>query len=61
MSDLVNEAVKPALTEDLEDLSPFEERAEEPNLPLERVLKDLIPSTKRASRSCARAGPRFIC
>ncbi len=41
MSDLVNEAVMLTLAEDVEDLSAFEERAEEPNLPFESVLKDL--------------------
>lgn len=41
VSDLVNEAVKLRLTEDAEDLASFEERAHEPNLPFEEVLKDL--------------------
>ena len=41
VSDLVNEAVKLTLSEDVEDLSAFEERAQEPNLPFESVLKDL--------------------
>jgi len=41
VSDLVNEAVKLHLAEDAEDLAAFEERAHEPNLPFEDVLKDL--------------------
>ena len=41
MSDLVNEAVQLTLSEDVEDLSAFEERSQEPNLPFENVLKDL--------------------
>jgi len=41
ISDLVNEAVKLRLSEDAEDLAAFEQRAHEPNLPFEDVLKDL--------------------
>jgi len=41
MSELVNEAVKLTLAEDGEDLAAFEERAAEPNLPFEDVVKDL--------------------
>ena len=41
ISDLVNEAVKLSLAEDAEDLAAFEERALEPNLPFEEVLKNL--------------------
>ena len=41
ISDLVNEAIRLSLTEELEDLAAFEERAEEPNLPFEDVLKEL--------------------
>jgi len=41
LSDLVNEAVKLALAEDAEDLAAFEERASEPDLPFEDVVKDL--------------------
>jgi hypothetical protein len=41
MSELVNEAVKLRLAEDADDLAAFEERAAEPNLPFENVLKDL--------------------
>ena len=41
MSELVNEAVKLALAEDAEDFAAFEERAAEPNLPFEDVVKDL--------------------
>ena len=41
LSELVNEAVKLTLAEDAEDLAAFEERATEPNLPFESVVKDL--------------------
>ena len=41
ISDLVNAAVKASLFEDAEDLAAFEERASEPDLPFEDVLKDL--------------------
>ena len=41
VSDLVNEAVKLSLAEDAEDLAAFEERAYEPNLSFEEVVKDL--------------------
>jgi plasmid stability protein len=41
LSDLVNEAVQQSLAEDGEDLAAFEERASEPSLPFEEVVKDL--------------------
>jgi hypothetical protein len=41
ISDLVNDAVKMSLAEDAEDLAAFKERAREPNLLFEDVLKDL--------------------
>ena len=41
LSELVNEAVQLALAEDAEDLAAFEERASEPNLPFESVVRDL--------------------
>jgi len=41
LSELVNEAVKLSLAEDAEDLAVFEERAREPNLMFENVVKDL--------------------
>ena len=41
ISDLVNSAVREALTEDSEDLATFRARAKEPNLDFESVLKDL--------------------
>ncbi|GKT09954.1 hypothetical protein DSTSK_32590 [Desulforhabdus sp. TSK] len=41
ISDLVNEAVRLRLAEDAEDLLAFQERGPEPNLSLEKVLKDL--------------------
>ncbi len=41
VSEVVNEAVRIALREDQEDLSAFEERANEPNLSYEDLLKDL--------------------
>ena len=41
MSRIINDAVRLSLAEDAEDLAAFEERAHEPNLPFESVLKDL--------------------
>lgn len=41
VSDIVNEAVKLSLAEDAEDLAAFEERAMEPDLIFEDVLKEL--------------------
>jgi len=41
LSDIVNEAVKLSLLEDAEDLAAFEERASEPSLSFEEVVKDL--------------------
>ena len=41
LSALVNEAVELTLAEDAEDLAAFEERATEPYLPFESVVKDL--------------------
>ena len=41
ISELVNDAVKLTLAEDAEDLGVFEERATEPNLRFEDVVKDL--------------------
>lgn len=41
LSEIVNDAVKQSLAEDVEDLAAFEERAHEPSLAFEVVLKDL--------------------
>ena len=41
VSDIVNNAVRLSLSEDAEDIAAFEERANEPNLSFEDVLKDL--------------------
>ncbi len=41
LSSLVNEAVRFSLGEDADDLAAFAERAGEPDLVFERVLKDL--------------------
>ena len=41
LSVLVNEAVRSTLAEDAEDLAAFCERASEPSLPFESVVKDL--------------------
>jgi len=46
VSDLVNDAVKVSLAEDAEDLAAFHERASEPNLSFEKVVKDLKRSGK---------------
>lgn len=41
ISDLVNDAVRASLAEDAEDLAAFEERAAEPSVPFERMVRDL--------------------
>ena len=41
VSDLVNAAVRRSLAEDAEDLAAFRDRAAEPDLSFEDVLKDL--------------------
>ena len=41
ISDLVNEAVRQSLAEDAEDLAAFDDRAWEPDLPFEDVVKEL--------------------
>lgn len=41
ISDLINAAVRQSLAEDAEDLAAFEERAKEPSLSFEAVLRDL--------------------
>jgi plasmid stability protein len=41
LSDLVNDAVQIALREDEEDLAAFRERAHEPTLTYEELLRDL--------------------
>lgn len=46
LSELVNEAVRMSLAEDAEDLAAFDERAGEPNLPFEAVVKELRRSGK---------------
>ena len=46
VSELVNEAVKLSLAEDADDLSAFEERAAEPEMPFEDLVKDLRSSGK---------------
>ncbi|MHC4472421.1 MAG: CopG family transcriptional regulator [Planctomycetota bacterium] len=41
MSELVSDAVRKSLSEDAEDLAAFEERAGEPNLRFEDVVREL--------------------
>ena len=41
MSDLINEAIKEALSEDAEDLLAFEERASEPVISYDQMVKRL--------------------
>jgi hypothetical protein len=41
VSDIVNEAVREALSEDAEDLSAFDERADEPLISYEEMVKRL--------------------
>lgn len=46
ISDLVNDAVKSTLSDDAEDLAAFQERAGEPSLSFEEVVKSLKRSGK---------------
>lgn len=46
ISDLVNDAVKISLAEDLQDLEAFAKRAKEPSFDFKNVLKDLKKSGK---------------
>ena len=46
LSDIVNEAVRAALREDLEDLAAFEDRVAEPIISYEALLKDLKANGK---------------
>ena len=41
ISDLVNEAIKEALSEDAEDITAFEERAKEPLISYDEMIKRL--------------------
>jgi len=41
MSEIINEAVREALAEDAEDLAAFEERANEPLISYEQIVKRL--------------------
>jgi hypothetical protein len=41
ISDIVNDAVRLSLADDADDLAAFEDRASEPNLDFETVVKDL--------------------
>ena len=41
ISDIINEAIRFSLAEDAEDLAAFEERAKEPLVPYETLLKEL--------------------
>jgi hypothetical protein len=41
LSELVNEAIRWSLAEDAEDLAAFQDRASEPSLPFEQVVKEL--------------------
>ncbi len=46
ISDIVNDSLRTALQEDLEDLAAFEERASEPAISYEALLKKLIADGK---------------
>lgn len=41
LSDLVNDAVRASFAEDADDLAAFEERAADPSLSFERIVRDL--------------------
>jgi len=46
ISELINDAIRHELSEDEEDIRVFEERAKEPTLSFETVLKDLKANGK---------------
>ena len=46
ISKIINDVVRRSLAEDAEDLAAFEQRAREPNLPFEAVVKDLRKRVK---------------
>lgn len=46
VSDLVNDAVRQSLAEDAEDLTAFELRESEPEMPFEALVKELRASGK---------------
>jgi len=46
LSDIVNDAVRAALSEDQEDLAAFEERVSEPTMSYETLLKELKANGK---------------
>lgn len=46
LSDIVNDAVRAALAEDLEDLAAFAERDSEPEMSYENLLDDLMARGK---------------
>lgn len=41
ISEIVSRAIRQCLSEDAEDLAAFDERAHEPDLPFEKVVKDM--------------------
>ena len=56
VSELVNDAVRRSLNEDADDLKSFRDRAREPTLQFEQVLKDLRKRGKLENRIPAFCG-----
>jgi len=56
LSQIVNGAVKQSVAEDAEDLAAFKDRANEPNLAFEVVLKDLRQRTNEFALHCEAIG-----
>ena len=56
LSDIVNAAVKQSMAEDAEDMAAFKDRANEPNLAFEVVLKDLRQRTNEFALHCEAIG-----
>jgi hypothetical protein len=57
VSDIVNEAIRIVFAEDAEDMAAFAERAHEPNMSFEEVLKDLKRRGKDISVSVENITP----
>ena len=57
LSDIVNDAVRNALAEDVEDLAAFEERVNEPLISYEELLKELkVDGSRLRGAGCAQKG-----
>ena len=61
VSEIVNDAIRIVLAEDTDDIAAFAERAHEPNLSFEEVLKDLKRLLHQTPLHCARDLDRYTC